>query len=159
MKFLEPTKKPSVIYTENSLEFGKVCEDLSRNQIILETLPVNTTQRRNKVERAARRVEGGTSAALLQSGLGNESWADSMECNCYLRNIQDLLSDGKTRHHVKGGSECPLTDHRHRLEQWPNITLSLRKSNLDCISLEQKSCQVFSSVMHKTREISGNETF
>ena len=63
------------------------------------------------------------------------------------------------KHHVKGGSECPLTDHRHRLEQWPNITLSLRNSNLDCISLEQKSCQVFSSVMHKTREISGNETF
>ena len=33
---------------------------------------------------------------LLQSGLGNEWWADSMECYCYLRNIEDLLSDGKT---------------------------------------------------------------
>ena len=33
---------------------------------------------------------------LLQSGLGNEWLADSMECCCYLRNIQDLLSDGKT---------------------------------------------------------------
>ena len=33
---------------------------------------------------------------LLQSGLGDEWWADSMECYCYLRNIPDLLSDGKT---------------------------------------------------------------
>ena len=29
MKFLEPTRKPKVIYTDNSLEFGKACEDFS----------------------------------------------------------------------------------------------------------------------------------
>ena len=33
---------------------------------------------------------------LLQSGLHNEWWADSMECHCHQRNIQDLLSDLKT---------------------------------------------------------------
>ena len=27
-KFLEPTRKPKVIYTDNSLEFGKACEDV-----------------------------------------------------------------------------------------------------------------------------------
>ena len=27
-KFLEPSEKPIVIYTENRLEFGKSCEDL-----------------------------------------------------------------------------------------------------------------------------------
>ena len=42
-----------------------------------------------------RRVKEGTSAALLQSGLGDEWWADSTECYFYLRNNQDLLSDGK----------------------------------------------------------------
>ena len=31
-KFLEPDGKPEVIYTDNSLEFGKSCEDLSWNQ-------------------------------------------------------------------------------------------------------------------------------
>ena len=41
-------------------------------------------------------MKEGTSAVLLQSGLGDEWWADSMECCCYLRNIQDILSDGKT---------------------------------------------------------------
>ena len=30
-KFLEPDRKPQVIYTDNSLEFGKACEDLSWN--------------------------------------------------------------------------------------------------------------------------------
>ena len=30
-KFLEATCKPKVVYTDSSLEFGKACEDLSRN--------------------------------------------------------------------------------------------------------------------------------
>ena len=51
---------------------------------------------RVNVELLKEQCAEGTSAVLLQSGLGNEWWADSMECYCYLRNIQDLLSDGKT---------------------------------------------------------------
>ena len=39
---------------------------------------------------------------LLQSGLDNE-WADSMECYCYLRDMQDLLSDGKTPYERRFG--------------------------------------------------------
>ena len=39
--FLEPDRKPKVIHTDNSLEFGKACEDL------LESLHVYTTQIRN----------------------------------------------------------------------------------------------------------------
>ena len=46
--------------------------------------------------RAVRRIKEGTSAVLFQSGLNEKWWADSLECYCYLRNIQDLLSDGKT---------------------------------------------------------------
>ena len=30
-KFLEPSEKPKVIYTDNSLEFGRSCEELSWN--------------------------------------------------------------------------------------------------------------------------------
>ena len=43
-----------------------------------------------------RRDKEGTSAVLLQSGLDEKWWADSMECKTYLRNVHDLLSDGKT---------------------------------------------------------------
>ena len=44
------------------------------------------------IERYAAQKEG-TSAALLQSGLDEKWWADSMECYTYLRNVQDLLSN------------------------------------------------------------------
>ena len=47
-------------------------------------------------ERAVRRVKEGTTAVLLQSGLNESWWADSMECYTYLRNVTDLFSDGKT---------------------------------------------------------------
>ena len=93
MKFLEPTRKPTVIYTDTSLDFGKSCEELSRNP---RTPTPHRSETNGIAERAVRSVKEGTSAVLLQSGLDNEWWADSMECYCYLRNIQDLLSDGKT---------------------------------------------------------------
>ena len=47
-------------------------------------------------ESAVRRMKEGTSAVLLQSGLDEKWWADSRECYCYLRNVQDLLADGET---------------------------------------------------------------
>ena len=93
MKFLEPTRKPKVIYTDKSLEFANSCEELSWNHC---TSTPHRSETNGIAERAVRRVKEGTSAVLLQSGPGNEWWADSMECHCYPRNIQDLLSDGKT---------------------------------------------------------------
>ena len=54
-------------------------------------------------ERAVRRVKEGTSAVLLQSGLDERWWSDSMECYCYLRNAQDLLADGKTPYERRFG--------------------------------------------------------
>ena len=50
-----------------------------------------------------RRIKEGTFAVLQQSGL-NESWrADSKECHTYLRNVTDLLSDGKTPYERRFG--------------------------------------------------------
>ena len=92
-KFLEPDRKPNVIYTDNSLEFVKACEDLSWNDC---TSTPHRSQPNGIAERAVRRVKEGTSAVLLQSGLDEKWWADSIECCTYLRNIQDLLSVGKT---------------------------------------------------------------
>ena len=105
MKFLEPTRKPKIIYTDNSLEFGTSCEELSWNHC---TLTPHRSETNGIVERAVRRVREETSAVLLQSSLHKEWLADSRECYCYLRNIQDLLSDGKPP--MKDGSEYPLTD-------------------------------------------------
>ena len=99
-KFLEPERKPKVIYTDNSLEFGKACEDLSWNHC---TSTPHRSETNETVERAVRRVKEGTSAVLLQSGLYESWWADSMECYTYLRNVTDLSSDGKTPYERRFG--------------------------------------------------------
>ena len=99
-KFLEPERKPKVIFTDNSLEFGKACEDLSWNHC---TSTPHRSETNGTAERAMRRVKEGTSAVLLQSGLNESWWADSMECYTYLRNVTDLLSDGKTPYERRFG--------------------------------------------------------
>ena len=99
-KFLEPDWKPKVIYTDKPLEFGKACEDPSWNHC---TSTPHRSETNGIAERAVRRVKEGTSAVLLQSGLDEKWWADSMECYTHLRNIQDLLSDGKTPYERRFG--------------------------------------------------------
>ena len=92
-KFLEPERKPKFIYTDNSLEFDKACQDLSWNHC---TFTPHRSETNGISERAVRRVKEGTSAVLLQSGLNESWWADFMECYTYLRNVTNLSSDGKT---------------------------------------------------------------
>ena len=75
-KFLEPNRKPKVIYTDNSLEFGKACEDLSWNHC---TSTPHQSETNGIAERALRRIKEETSAVLLQSGLDETWWADAME--------------------------------------------------------------------------------
>ena len=83
-KFLEPTRKPKVIYTDNSLEFGIACEDLSW-------------------------------------GLDEKWWAESMECHCYLRNVQDLVSDAKTSSERRFGEpfKGPIIPFGAMVEDYP----------------------------------------
>ena len=76
-KFLEPERRPKVIDIDNSLEFGKAREDLSWNHC---TSAPHRSETNGMAERAVRRVKEGTSAVLLQSGLNESWWADSMEC-------------------------------------------------------------------------------
>ena len=94
-KSLEPLENPKVIYSENSLEFGKSCEDVSWNH---RTSTHHRSETNGIAEKTVRRIKEGTSAVLLQSGLHEKWWDDSMECFCYLRNVQNLVGDGKTRY-------------------------------------------------------------
>ena len=145
-KFLEPDRKPKVISTGKSLEFGKACEDLSWNHC---TSTPHRSETNGIAERAVRRVKEGTSAVLLQSGLYEKGWADSMECSTYLRNIQDLLSDGK--HHTRDVLANHSKVRSIRLVHWLSITSFLRKTSQDCIHLERKSYLDCSSDTHCTR--------
>ena len=53
-KFLEPDRNPKVIYTDNSMEFGKACEDLSWNHC---TSTPHRSETNGIAERAVRRVK------------------------------------------------------------------------------------------------------
>ena len=83
-KFLEPSEKPKVIYTDNSLQFGKSCEDLSWNHctstphrsetngiaeraVRHRTSTPHRSEINNIAERSVRKVKEGTFAVLLQS--------------------------------------------------------------------------------------------
>ena len=83
-----------------SRKIDKACEDLSRNHC---TSKPHTSETNGIAERAVRRVKEGTSAVLLQSGLNDNWWADSMECYTCLRNVTDLLSDRKTPYERRFG--------------------------------------------------------
>ena len=117
-KFLEPDRKPTVIHTDNSLEFGKSFKDLSWNHC---TSTPHRSETNGIAERAVRRMKEGTSAVLLQSGLDENWWADSMECYTYLRNVTDLLSDGKTPYERRFGKpfEGPIIPFGSLVEYHP----------------------------------------
>ena len=133
-KFLEPERKPKVIYTDNSLEFAKACEDLSWNHC---TSTPHRSETNGIAERAVRRVKEGTSAVVLQSGLNESWWADSMECYTYLRNVTDLLSDGKTPNGRRFWQPF-IKDLLFHLVHWLSINLYLRRISPESINLERK---------------------
>ena len=111
-------RKPKVIYTDNSLEFGKACEDLSWNHC---TSTPHRSETNGIAGRAVRRVKEGTSAVLLQIGRDENWWAESKECYTYLRNVQDLLSDGKTPYERRFGQpfEGPIVPFGSVIEYHP----------------------------------------
>ena len=152
-KVLEPDDNPKVIYTDNSLEFGRACEDLSWNHC---TSAPHRSETNEIAERAVRRVKEGTSAVLLQSGLNESCWADSMECYTCLRKVTDLLSDGKMPYERRFGQpfKGPIIPFGSLVEYHP-ITANYQsrihqfgKSYLDC-----------SSDMHCTRREFGRVTY
>ena len=94
-KFQEPSQRPKVIHT---YQFMRIWQILWR--IIMESSSNCTrsiTKTSGIAERAVRRAKEETSAVLLQSGSDDKWWSDSMECNCYLRDVEDLLTDGKSQ--------------------------------------------------------------
>ena len=144
MKFMEPTRKPKVIYTDGSLEFDKSCEELSWNHCA--STPHCSETNRLLRERYAGLKKGHLLYCCNQVWM-EKWWTDSMECYCYLRNIQDLLSYGKTPYDRRFGMPFngPVTPfgamEQTRLHQFG-----------------AKVYQVYSLDMHYTRVESGKET-
>ena len=92
-KFLEPTAKPRGTFAYNSLAFDKSLEELSWNHCASNGI----------AGRAVPRMKERTCAVLCRSTFDEKWWANSMECYCCVRNVQDYLSDGKTPHERRFG--------------------------------------------------------
>ena len=80
-------------YADNSMELVKACEDLSWNH---RTATLYRSETNGIAGRAVGRAKEGTSPVLLQSVLDERWWSESMECFCFLRNVQDFLTDWQT---------------------------------------------------------------
>ena len=135
-KFLEPDRKPKVIYTDNSLEFGKACEDLSWNHC---TSTPHRSETNGIAERAVRRVKEGK--APLQYCC-NQVWmkiGGQIPWNftpvCETSKISYLMG----RRPLKDVLGNHLKDRLFHLVHWLSITLSLRKTSQESINLERKS--------------------
>ena len=93
--------------------FFKHCEELNWKH-------ERPTPRRSETDgiadRPVRRVKEGTSSVLVQSGLQESWWAETMGCCCYLRDVQDQ-SLQMVRHLMNVGSIHRLKGRLFRLEQ------------------------------------------
>ena len=83
---------------------------------------LHRSETHGNAEGAVRRVKEGTSAVLLQSGLDEMWWSDSVQCYCFLRNVQDLLADGKTPFERRFGESFkgPITSFGAMVEYRPS---------------------------------------
>ena len=132
-KFLEP-HTPKVVCTDNGIR-----ESMWR--FIMESPHFNTLSIRDKWHCWKSRTKSKRryfSRVLIQSWLDERWWADSVECYCYLRHVQDLLSDGKTPCERRFGKPFngPIIPYGSLVEY---ITLFLRKTSQESINLEWKS--------------------
>ena len=91
-KFLEPNGKRKVIYTDNSLEFGKACKDLYWNHC---TSTPYRSQTHEIAERAVSRVKKVRLRYCCNQVWMKDDGQIPWNAVPVLRNIQDFLFDGK----------------------------------------------------------------
>ena len=115
-KFLEPDRKLKVIYTDNPLEFGKACEDLSWNHC---TSTPHRSETNGIAERAVRRVnlQCCCSQVWMNNG-GQIPWNAFPICETF--KISYLMG----RLHAKGVLEDLFMDRLFHLVHWLSIILN-----------------------------------
>ena len=140
--------KSQRIYTQTILIDGKAREDLLWNHC---TSTPHRSGPNGIPERAMRRIKEGISSILLQSGLDEPWWAESVECCCYSRNVQNLLSNAKL--HMNGVLTNNAVVQSYHPEQKSNIIRFRRKTRRDSINSARKYSQASLWVMLHMREM------
>ena len=130
-KFLEPDRKPKVIYTDNSLEIGKACEDLSWSHCTSTPHRSETNGIAESSAQSERRHVCGI-VAVSQVWMKNGEqipWNALLICETF--KISCLVG----RLHTKDVLENLLKDQLFILVHWLSFTLFLRKTIQESINL------------------------
>ena len=146
MQLLEPTGKPKVIHTDNSLEYGRACEDLSWNHC-------TSTPHRSKTNGLLR-----LQYAELKKGhllyCCNQVWVKiggwfSWNATAICETLKTGCVIGN--HRSKGDLANHLEERSFNSDHWLNIILYPRKTRPESINLERKYSLKYSSVMDCTQ--------
>ena len=145
-KFLESDRKPKVIYTDNSLEFGKACEDLSWNH---GTSTPHRSETDGIAERAVRRVKKAPLQYCCNQVWMNNGWQIPWNVTpiCETSQIYYLMG----RRPMKNILGNHLKDRSFHLVHWLSIILFLRRTSQESIIRERRSYLDCSSDTHRTR--------
>jgi len=100
-RFMGPLGKAKYVYSDNSPEIKAAMKELN---VLHDTSIPYRPQTNGIAERAVRRVKEGTTCTLVQSGLGEEWWAEAMECYTYLRCIVDIMKEDMTSYQLRFGA-------------------------------------------------------
>ena len=123
-KFLEPGRKPKVLYTAKLVKIF--------SGIIVLRHHTDHKQMGLLREQCAEwkkvRLRYCCNQVWMKNG-GQIPWIVIPICETF--RISYLMG----RHHMKGGSECPWTDQWYCLEEWSNITQILRRTSQESINL------------------------
>ena len=107
-KFLEPSKKTKVTYTDNSLEFGKSCEEPSWNHC---TSTAHSSETSGIAERAVRRIKEPLQYCHTAAWMRNGGRIPlNVPVMCEMFKMGKHLTNGDFENHSK--------DQLFRLVQW-----------------------------------------
>ena len=99
-EFLGPSKRPKVVYSDNS---GEIKSAMTHLNILHATCTPHVPQSNGVAENSVKRVKEGTRCLIVQSGLSHHWWAEAMRTYCFLRNISDIMEYGSTPYHRRFG--------------------------------------------------------
>ena len=99
-RYFEPNQEPEHVYSDNSKEIKKACDELGYTH---DTSTPHRSETNGVAERAVRRVREGTAAVLTQSGFTEHWWSLAMQAFCFLRCVVDKLDNGQTAYFNRFG--------------------------------------------------------
>lgn len=152
-QFVRPQFKAEHVYSDNSKEIKKACDELG---YLHDTCTPHRPATNGVAERAVRRVKEGTSCALDQSGFFGVWWKQALICYRFLRNIGDVIPMDSPRGKSVSMQNAKAPSSRTVLKS--NTILTLRKTKKEFTSLVTRCFHAFFKAIRSKRRVDGPVT-